>query len=227
MLPLKGNVELVAEIRPTSLPSGVASGGAIDNGVATIMTVTNSTSTSTSTTISSSSVLVSTTSTVTSTIPVAGAASHLLIAAVQIAGAAASNDLVKIYNPTATTVDVSGWKLHKKSSTGNDAPIREFPTGTSIAPDQYFVWANSADGFAASVGADTSSTQTLAADNSVALLDASGTIVDAVAWGTGTGQYGEGPPYPTDPVANQMLVRQSAGGVMVDTDNNANDFVLQ
>jgi hypothetical protein len=152
---------------------------------------------------------------------------HLLIAAIQIAGSTASNDLVKIYNPTSASIDMSGWKLRKRSQTGTDYSIREFSTGTIVLPQHYFVWANSADGFADSVGADVSSTQTLAADNSVALIDATGATVDAVAWGTGTGQYGEGSPYPTSPGANQMLVRQSAGGTMVDTDNNANDFTLQ
>jgi hypothetical protein len=152
---------------------------------------------------------------------------HLLIAAIQIAGATASDDFVKIYNPTFAVADVSGWKLRKKSATGADYSIREFPANTTIAPQQYFTWANSTDGFAASVSADISSTQTLAAANSVALIDANGAIVDAVAWGTGTGQYGEGPPFPTDPGSGQTLARQSANGAMVDTDNNANDFVLQ
>lgn len=218
---LKGNVELVAEIRLTSPQSGAASDGndVMASPVVTSSSPVNSQSSNVDSGSNSSSTSTNTSSGV--------AANHLLIAAVQIAGATASNDLVKIYNPTASTVDISSWKLHKKSSTGGDASIREFPVGTTIAPGQYFVWANSADGFAASVGADTSSTQTLSADNSVALLDANGDIVDAIAWGTGTSQYGEGPPYATDPGANQMLVRQSPGGVMVDTDNNANDFTLQ
>jgi hypothetical protein len=51
--------------------------------------------------------------------------------------------------------------------------------------------------------------------------------MDALAWGTGTGQYGEGPPYPDDPTAGQVLVRKMAGGVPADTGNNADDFVLQ
>jgi hypothetical protein len=154
-------------------------------------------------------------------------ANHILIAAVQIAGVSSSNDLVKLYNPTGAAVDTSGWKLHKKSQTGADYSLKEFPTGSVIAAGQSFVWANSAGGFSETVGANVSSTETLAADNSVALMDAAGNIIDAVAWGTGSGQYGEGPPYPTDPSANQLLTRRSSDGVMVDTDNNTNDFILQ
>lgn len=152
---------------------------------------------------------------------------HVLIAAVQIAGASSSNDFVKLYNPTQTSIDMSGWKLHKRSSTGTDYSIKTFPTGSVIASGQFFVWANSTAGFSESIGANVSSTETLSADNSVALLDANGTMIDALAWGTGTGQYGEGPPYPTDPTASQILTRQLVNGSMVDTSNNANDFTVQ
>jgi len=122
---------------------------------------------------------------------------------------------------------MTGWKLHKKSQTGADYSLKEFPAGSAIAPGQSFVWANATGGFSETVGADVSSTETLAADNSVALMDATGNIVDAVAWGAGVNQYGEGPPYPTSPGANQLLSRRSSGGAMVDTDNNTNDFILQ
>ncbi|HEY5220920.1 MAG TPA: lamin tail domain-containing protein [Candidatus Paceibacterota bacterium] len=151
----------------------------------------------------------------------------VLIAAVQTAGASSSNDFIRLYNPTASAIDMSGWKLHKRSSTGTDYSIKVFPTGSAVAAGQSFTWANSTDGFSETIGANVSSTETLAADNSVALMDATGNIIDAVAWGTGTDQYGEGPPYPTSPDANQLLSRRSSGGVMVDTDNNTNDFILQ
>jgi hypothetical protein len=165
--------------------------------------------------------------TTTPTNTAAGAASHILIAAVQIGGASSSNDLVKLYNPTVAAIDMSGWKLHKKSQTGTDYSLKEFPVGSTIAAGQFFVWANSTGGFSETAGANVSSTETLAADNSVALMDATGNIIDAVAWGTGTSQYGEGPPYPTSPGANQLLSRRSSDGMMVDTDNNTNDFTLQ
>lgn len=152
----------------------------------------------------------------------------MLIAAVQIAGAAADNDLVKLYNPTGAAIDMSGWKLHKKSSTGADYSLKIFPSGSVIAAGGTFEWANSTDGFSDSVGANVASTETLAADNSVALMDAAGNVVDAVAWGTGTSQYGEGPPYPTSPGANQLLSRRSSGnGSMADTGDNSNDFTIQ
>lgn len=151
---------------------------------------------------------------------------HPVIVEVQIAGTASTNDFVKIFNPTAGSVDVSGWKLRKRSKTGTEYSLRVFPIAASLASGAYFLWANAADGFGASLGANVTSTETLAADNSVALLNASSAVVDMVAWGEGTGQYVETAAYPTNPQASQVLKRKFAGSAMVDTDNNANDFTL-
>ncbi len=151
---------------------------------------------------------------------------HLVIAAVQVEGASSTNDFVKLYNPTGGSVSLGGWKLRKKSKTGTDSSLREMPAGSTIRAGSYFVWANSEGGFAATIGADASSTATLTADNSIAILNASGTVVDALAWGTGTDQYVEGSPYPTSPGPNQILKRKIVNCVIVDGDNNASDFAL-
>lgn len=179
-----------------------------------------SSTSSASTTPSSSSISTSTSSG-------QNAVNHLVIAAIQIAGASSSNDFIKIFNPTAAAINISGWKLHKKSSTGTDYSLRTFPSGSTIAPGGYFVWANSLDGFSESIAADASSTETLSPDNSAALLDANGDTIDQVAWGIGMDQYVEGSAYPTDPLANQVLARIFSNGAIVDTDNNASDFGVE
>jgi hypothetical protein len=155
------------------------------------------------------------------------AGSHILIAAVQIAGEASTNDFVKLYNPSSATVDLDGWKLRKRSQTGVDYSLRTIPADMTIGPGKYFVWANSGDGFSASIGANISSTETLAGNNSIALIDADGDIEDALAWGTGTGQYGEGAPYADNPAAGQVLARKMSASAPTDTRSNADDFVLQ
>lgn len=153
--------------------------------------------------------------------------SHLLIVAIGISGASSTNDFIKLFNPGTASVDLQGWKLRKKSSTGSDQSVRAFSEGDSIEAGGYFIWANSTGGFSEAIGANASSTATLAASNSVALFDASGTMVDAVAWGDGADQYKEGFPYPTDPAAGEVLLRRSADGIFIDTNNNADDFVIQ
>ncbi len=151
----------------------------------------------------------------------------VLIVAVQIAGAASSNDYVRLYNPTAAPIVMEGWKLKKRSATGAEYSLRTFPLGTTIGAGGYFTWANSKDSFAASFGADVSSTETLAADNSIALIAADGSVDDALAWGVGSGQFGEGYPFPTNPPEGQILVRTTAGNVPIDTGDNGKDFILQ
>jgi hypothetical protein len=165
-------------------------------------------------------------STSTSTSPTSSSASvnHLIISEILIAGASSSNDYVKIFNPMSASVDLSGWKLRKRSSAGTEYSLRTFVSGNAIAPGVSYMWANSAGGFAAAIGADASSTETLAADNSVALINASGSVEDAVAWGTGTNQFVEGAAFPTNPTAGQVLARKIEGGIFVDTGQNANDF---
>lgn len=156
----------------------------------------------------------------------AGVPAHLVIAEIQIAGTTASQDFVKIFNPTAGDINLGGWKMRKKTKSGGDYSLRVLPTTSMVAAGKYFVWANAADGFGDAMGADATSTETLAADNSTALLNASGTVVDAVAWGEGTDQYVEGIPYPTNPKAGEVLKRKFTDGVMVDSDNNAQDFAI-
>ena len=146
---------------------------------------------------------------------------------VQIAGVSSANDFVKIFNPGADTVDVSGWKLRKKSKTGTDYSLRTFPDGSAVAANGSFTWANAEDGFGDSLHANVTSTATLAADNSVALLDAAGDVVDAVAWGEGTDQYVEAAAYPTNPEAGQILMRKTADGAPIDTNDNTSDFTIQ
>jgi Lamin Tail Domain len=228
-----------APAQTSSMPAPVVTYSAPSSSAAAVASTTVATTQPTETTttqVAATSTDVSTTSSETDTTTTSTAQTtpvetasidQLVIVQVQIAGAASSNDFVKIFNPTNAPVDLTGWKLHKKSSTGADYSLKTFPSGLTIASGGYITWANSENGFADSISADVSSTETLSADNSVALMDPSETVIDAVAWGTGTNQYVEGDAYPTDPTANQVLIRKSSNGAVVDTDDNANDFTLQ
>ncbi len=160
--------------------------------------------------------------------PPAAGINHLLIAEVQTVGnsGVTNEDYIKIFNPTSAGADISGWKLRKRTKTGTEDSVRVFPAGAAIASAGYFTWANSANGFAASVNANESSTQTLASDNSIALLDASGAVIDAVAWGATQNAFIEGSVFGTNPAAGQILKRKIASGAMQDTDNNSADFGL-
>jgi hypothetical protein len=146
----------------------------------------------------------------------------VVIAKVQITGSATDDDRIALYNPNADSVDVTGWKIRKRTKSGSESSIKVL--SGEIPPSGYFVWANSKH----PDGADATSTQTLSADNSAALLDPDDTVMDAVAWGSGhTNPFVEGSTYPANPAAGQFLSRKFSGDAIVDTGNNAEDFIVQ
>lgn len=153
-------------------------------------------------------------------------ASALIIVEVQIAGDQADHDYVKIYNNQDQEIDVSGYRLRKKSISGKDYSLRLFPRETVVPAQSYLTWANSREGFAESVQADLSSAATLAINNSVALIDSSGQVVSAVAWGQGQNQYQEGRSRLPNPEANQLIKRKTVDGVYQVSQSNFDDFYL-
>ena len=154
---------------------------------------------------------------------------NILIAEVQIAGVSTTHDFIKIYNQGNSSVGLDGWKLRKKTVSGASySSLRVFPAGSVIQSHGYFVWANSSNAFDAIAGANSSSTQTLAADNSIALFDPNGIIIDALAWGSGhASPYVEGIAYPINPGVNEILSRRFSGGALQDTNNNSADFEIK
>lgn len=154
----------------------------------------------------------------------------ILIAAVQITGGTGKtdNDFVKLYNPGSTAVDLSGWKLRKRVSSGSESSIKQMSSGDVIPAGGYFIWANSKDGFDVSIGANVSTTGTLSSNNSLGLIRPDDSVSDALAWGSGLANpFVESLPYPTNPAANQVLTRKSSATGLEDTNNNSVDFEIK
>lgn len=114
----------------------------------------------------------------------------LLIVEVQTEGENTANDYIKIYNQSEEDINVKGYKLRKRTSSGNEYSIRVFPEGI-IPPKEYFIWANSKNDFHLSVGADAWSTATIAKNNSIALFDDNDKLLDAVSWGENSKPFNE------------------------------------
>ncbi|MEK7608267.1 MAG: lamin tail domain-containing protein, partial [Patescibacteria group bacterium] len=155
-------------------------------------------------------------------------ARNILISEVQITGGASDHDFISIVNPNNQSVSVGGWRLKKKTKSGTEYSIKVFPEGSNISGGGRFIWANSKNGFAESVRANTSSTQTLSLDTSIVLIDSGNRIMDSLAWGSGhIAPYIEGEAYPENPAVNQKLTRKQNGLDITDTDNNKNDFEMR
>lgn len=174
--------------------------------------------------------------------PIEGLANHIVISEVQIAGAAAGEDFIELYNPTDSAVDISGWKLRVKDSSGTSSSIRVFGASKTILAHGFFLWASTVNSFNTTLSADESSTVTITSgDRSVAFLNSLDVEIDRLAWGVGTNQYVEGTAFPTTPASNQSMERKAylssdattmtgadaTKGNGHDTDNNSLNFVLR
>jgi len=162
------------------------------------------------------------------TITKAVAPSDLVISKIQITGGTGktSEDFISIYNKTNSAIDLNGLRLVKRTKTGTtDTTLKSWVSSTLLNPNTYYTWACSANDFATSINADTSSTQTISDDNGVALrtgAENTGTIIDSVGWGATSNAFVEGSPYSTNPGANEHLERINNS----DTNNNSLDFQI-
>ncbi len=150
----------------------------------------------------------------------------LIITHVQIEGESVDECYIKIYNSSEKSIDISGFGLRKKTSTGNDSSVRLFPSGSVIEGSSYFIWASSRkSSFPEKVEADVFSTQCLSHNNSVALFNNSRELIDALAWGSGENQYLFGSPI-GNPSKGQIIKRKKENDSYVLNNDNSLDFFL-
>jgi Lamin Tail Domain len=171
----------------------------------------------------------------------AATASHVVISEVQIATSSASGDFIELYNPTSSVVNLNGFKLVERTSSGStDTAIVSFGSGDTIASHGFLLWCNT--GLNGSLHCDKHSADTVSNNNSIALRDAGASIVDAITIGVPLFPLGEGS-IPATPSANQSIERKALStstsntmkiggsdelfGNSEDTDNNGADFVLR
>lgn len=172
----------------------------------------------------------------------AALSTHLVISEVQVAGAAAGNDFIELYNPTLSDISLEGLRLGKRSSTGTiSASIVAFASDEVVPAHGYYLWCNNT--LSVSLSCDRNTSATVSNNNSLALIDGvlnDGAVVDAVTFGAVASPLGEGTSL-TAPVASTSVERKadsSSSSVSMgtggtdefsgngeDSDDNASDFV--
>ncbi len=152
-------------------------------------------------------------------------AEKLIITEVQVRGDALNESYIKIYNESEETIDVSGFKIIKKSSTGKEYSIKTLPKNTTIKPKNYLVWANSKNNYHLFINTDIYSTATISPNNSVALFSKDNQLIDALGWGNGENQFFLEKIFPINPNEKEILKRKQTNFYQ-NTKNNHNDFFV-
>lgn len=115
------------------------------------------------------------------------ASTDVVISEIQVGGQTANDEFVELYNPTDTLMDLSGWRLSRRSSaiSGSITNLVTNMTG-QIEPHGYFLIAN--PNYTGIIAPDlfySATTSGIAANNTVILFRDNGvTVVDKVAMGT-------------------------------------------
>jgi competence ComEA-like helix-hairpin-helix protein len=153
---------------------------------------------------------------------------NILINEIQISGVTASDEFIELYNPNDSVIDLTGFALKKKTSSGNESNLVSSGsfTGTIPALGYFLITPQSNDdgtekymGLAVSDLRYSGKSYSVASNNTVLLYASNGDLQDKV--GFGSAQDFEVAPVP-NPDNNKSISR--TGGV--DTDNNSIDFVI-
>lgn len=155
---------------------------------------------------------------------------HLVISEIVTGGASASDELIELYNPTATALPLEGLELVYVTATGATISRRAaWELGApSIGPGRHLLVANELGAYAAIADAMYASGMA-ATGGSVALrIQGASTAIDAVGWGTAASAWLEGQ-VAAAPPSGSSLERLPGGdaGSTQDTDDNATDFAVR
>lgn len=132
---------------------------------------------------------------------------EVFIHRVQIAGSSVDEDFIEIRNDEDCAIDLSGWKLRKRTASGTESSIKVFDDASLLPRGKTFLWAHSKNAFASSIGAHQTSTATLSANNAIGLFDGNGTLRDSLSWGIVTIPFRADEPVVPNPMTNESLVR--------------------
>lgn len=171
------------------------------------------------------------------------AATHIVISEVQTAGATVGDEFVELYNPTSFSVDISGWRLRRETSTGGDGGNLVASLSGNIPAHGFFLITPQTE-YTGSASADQTYSvggNPVAANNTVLLYsDAGVTLVDKIGLGTAVNSETSAA---SNPLVGESVERKAnststavsmdIGGVdefsgnAEDTDNNSADFIVR
>ena len=138
-----------------------------------------------------------------------------------------TDEFVEIYNPTSSSIDISGWKIKKSSGCGGTiATPLTFPTSTNITSGQHILITGT--GYSGVTTADFPITLGLADDGGIAITDSFDNIIDQVGTCLTTTFKENTFLTPLSGITDQSYERKlgDVDGNCLDNGNNASDFIL-
>jgi hypothetical protein len=158
---------------------------------------------------------------------VGSGAAGVVINEVQVQTTSPSQQFVELFNPGSSSVDISGWTLkHDTSSRSTSAVVlATVPASTSLPAGGFYLFGNTAYAGAGTVN-QRFTTALSATQDSVAIVNSSGTTVDGVGWGSSVRYFAEGcnaPIAPATAAPGESIVRLPDGQT---TGSNCNDFTV-
>ncbi|AND69489.1 hypothetical protein ATSB10_20350 [Dyella thiooxydans] len=156
-------------------------------------------------------------------------ASDLEINQFRVRGPAGGNDeFVELINAGPTAIDVSGYKLNASNASGTVGTRLTLPAGTRIAPGCHLLLTNAASsGYSGSVAGDLTYNTGVTDTGGLAILDASGTVLDQVGLSSGSA-YQAGTPLASLGSSNSdtsYIRTTNAAGLPNNSGDNSADFV--
>ncbi len=161
-------------------------------------------------------------------------AGDVVISEIQIGGDSVYDEFIELYNPTDVEIDLEEWDLKRKTSSGSESNMLNNIEGIIPAYGYFLIVPRAQCGdssdkncYKGLVPADDEYTTKsyLSKNNTVLLYDNNGILIDKVGWGE-AGDF-ESEVIIDNPENNQSIERININGVIQDTNNNKNDFVLR
>ncbi|HKE83035.1 MAG TPA: lamin tail domain-containing protein [Vicinamibacterales bacterium] len=157
----------------------------------------------------------------------AQAGSSVVISEFRTRGPQGGNDeFVELFNASASSVDISGWKISGSNSAGTTSVRATIAAGTTLGAGCFFLAVNTgSSGYSGTTPGNLTYTTGITDDGGVALSRSDNTIVDQVGMSAGSA-FGEGPRLTVLLTTNvdRSYARTPTPGA--DTDDNAADFAL-
>ncbi len=155
----------------------------------------------------------------------AWASQNILISEIQIYPT--GNRFIELYNPNDIPIDLTGWSVKKKTSSGKEDSLLASSRlkGKSILPKSYFLLTNEEE-YSGNVLPDVSWAKSnyIAKDNTIILYDNNQSVVDKVGFGLSADCEGD---CALNPDENHSIQKKFQNNIFVDTNNNNADFFIQ